>query len=120
MKTTFIGVLISGFLFSGSLLTGCSSQSPDDAVTSSSNPSPSGSMSEFPTEPSATALAMAAEVIGMTEEDAIQAIEGISSEQLTARVVRRDDSNYAITEDYSLSRINLEIDNGIVTKTWIG
>ena len=120
MKTTFIGAIVSGFVFSGLLLTGCSSDSPDDAVTSSTNPSPSVSFSDFPTEPSATALAVASEVIGMTEELAIQTIEGISSEQLTARVVRRDDSTYAITEDYSLSRINLEIDNGIVTKTWIG
>ena len=117
MKTTVIGVIVAGLL-----LTGCSSQSPDDAVksTSSNNPSPSASFSEFPTEPSSTALAVAAEVIGMTEEDAIQTIEGISSEQLTARVVRRDDESYAVTEDYSLSRINLEIDNGIVTKTSIG
>jgi hypothetical protein len=65
-------------------------------------------------------LAVAAEVIGMPEELAIQTIEGISSEQLTARVVRRDDENYAVTEDYSLSRINLEIDAGIVTKAFIG
>ena len=117
MKTTVIGVIVAGLL-----LTGCSSQSPDDAVksTSSNNPSPSASFSEFPTEPSSTALAVAAEVIGMTEEDAIQTIEGISSEQLTARVVRRDDESYAVTQDYSLSRINLEIDNGIVTKTSIG
>jgi len=117
VKTTVIGVIVAGLL-----LTGCSSQSPDDAVksTSSNNPSPSASFSEFPTEPSSTALAVAAEVIGMTEEDAIQTIEGISSEQLTARVVRRDDESYAVTQDYSLSRINLEIDNGIVTKTSIG
>ena len=117
MKTTVIGVIVAGLL-----LTGCSSQSPDDAVksTSSNNPSPSASFSEFPTEPSSTALAVATEVIGMTEEDAIQTIEGISSEQLTARVVRRDRESYAITEDYSLSRINLEIDIGLVTKTSIG
>lgn len=115
MKTILIGVIVSGFL-----LTGCSSQDPDAAVTSTTNPSPNASYSDFPTEPSATAVAVAAEVIGMTEVLAIQTIEGISAEQLTARVVRRDDSNYAITEDYSLSRINLEIDNGIVTKTYIG
>lgn len=101
-------------------LTACSNQSPDNAVTSTNNPSPSTSSSDFPTEPSATAIAVAAEVIGMTEALAIQTIEGISVEQLTARVVRRDDSNYAITEDFSFSRINLEIDNGIVTKTYIG
>jgi uncharacterized protein YcfL len=115
MKTMFIGVFVAAFL-----LTGCSSESPDDAATSITNPSPNASFSEFPTEPSATVLAVATEVIGMTEVDAIQTIEGISSEQLTARVVRRDGESYAITEDYSLSRINLEIDKGIVTKTYIG
>jgi hypothetical protein len=115
MKTKLSGALIIMLA-----LTACSNQSPDDAITSTNNPSPSASYSEFPTEPSATALAVAAEVIGMTEEQAIQTIEGISSEQLTARVVRRDDSNYAITKDFSFSRINLEIDNGIVTKTYIG
>jgi hypothetical protein len=56
----------------------------------------------------------------MTEEQAIQTIEGISSEQLTARVVRRDDENFAVTMDYRINRINLEIDNGLVTKTFIG
>lgn len=115
MKTILIGVIVSGFL-----LTGCSSQDPDAAVTSTTNPSPNASYSDFPTEPSATALAVAAEVIGMTEEDAIETIEGISSQQLTARVVRRDGESYAITEDYRLSRINLEIDNGLVTRTYIG
>jgi hypothetical protein len=34
-------------------------------------------------EPSATVTAVAQEVIGMTEEEAIQTIEGVSSEQLT-------------------------------------
>ena len=115
MKTKLSGALIIVLA-----LTACSSQSPDDAATSITNPSPDASFSEFPTEPSATVLAVATEVIGMTEVDAIQTIEGISSEQLTARVVRRDRESYAITEDYSLSRINLEIDNGIVTKTYIG
>jgi hypothetical protein len=114
MKTKLSGALVAVLA-----LTACSDQSRDDAVTSTNNPSPSGSYSEFPSEPSATVVALAAEVIGMTEELAIQTIEGISSEQLTARVVRRDGESYAITEDYSLSRINLEIDNGIVTKTYI-
>ncbi len=115
MKSKLLGTLI--ILLA---LTACSGQNPDDAVNSSNLPAPTSLPSEFPTEPSATAIAVAAEVIGMPEELAIQAIEGISSEQLTARVVRRDDENYAVTEDYSLSRINLEIDSGIVTKTSIG
>lgn len=115
MKTILIGVIVSGFL-----LTGCSSQDPDAAVTSTTNPSPNALYSDFPTEPSATAVAVAAEVIGMTEVLAIQTIEGISVEQLTARVVRRDDEFYPMTMDYRINRINLEIDNGLVTKTSIG
>jgi hypothetical protein len=112
--------LLAGAIVAMLALTACGSQSPDDAVTSTAMPAPTGLPSEFPTDPSATALAVAAEVIGMPEELAIQTIEGISSEQLTARVVRRDDENYAVTEDYSLSRINLEIDVGVVTKAFIG
>jgi hypothetical protein len=71
-------------------------------------------------EPSDTAQAVAAEVIGMSEADAIQTIEGVSSEQLTYRVTRRDDESYPMTMDYRLDRINLEIDNGVVTKASIG
>ena len=115
MKSTLIVAFVSALL-----LTGCSSQNPDAGVTSTAMPSPNVSSSDMQFEPSATALGVAEEVIGMSEEEAIQTIEGISSEQLTARVVRRDGESYAITEDYSLSRINLEIDNGIVTKTSIG
>ena len=83
-------------------------------------PTPQNSSSDTQLEPSATTQAVAVEVIGMSEEDAIQTIEGISSEQLTARVVRRDDENFAVTMDYRLDRINLEIDNGVVTKASIG
>ena len=101
-------------------LTACSSQSPDNGVTSSTMPTPETSSSDMQLEPSQTAIAVADEVIGMSESEAIATIEGISSEQLTARVVRRDDENYAITMDYRLNRINLEVDNGIVTKTFIG
>lgn len=56
----------------------------------------------------------------MTEAEAIQTIEGVSSEQLSVRITRRDGENYAMTMDYRIDRINLEIDNGIVTKSSIG
>ena len=101
-------------------LSACGSQSPDNGVTSSTMPTPQTSSSDMQLEPSETALAVADEVIGMSEAEAIATIEGISSEQLTARVVRRDDENYAVTMDYRINRINLEIDNGLVTKTYIG
>jgi len=36
------------------------------------------------------------------------------------RVVREDSNNYAITLDLDFDRINLELDNGIITKCDIG
>ena len=111
---------LSGALIIMLALSACSNQSPDSGVTSSTMPTPQSSSSDMQLEPSETAQAIAAEVIGMSEEDAIQTIEGISSEQLTSRVVRRDDENYAVTMDYRINRINLEIDAGLVTKTSIG
>lgn len=71
-------------------------------------------------EPSETAQAVAAEVIGMTEAEAISIIEIVSSEELTYRVTRRDGESYPMTMDYRLDRINLEINNGVVTKASIG
>jgi hypothetical protein len=115
MKAVFAPALVAVMA-----LTACTSAIPDNGVTSSTMPAPQPTDSGMQLEPSKTAQAVAAEVIGMPEAEAIATIEGISSEQLTARVVRRDDENYAVTMDYRLNRINLEIDNGIVTKTFIG
>jgi hypothetical protein len=83
-------------------------------------PTPESSSSDMQFEPSETVKAIAAEVIGMTEAEAIATIEGVSSEKLTYRVVRRDDESYPMTMDYRLDRINLEIDNGLVSKASIG
>ena len=115
MKSVFIGACISGML-----LTGCSAASPDQGVTATSMPSPDISSSDMQFEPSETALGVAKEVIGKTESESISLIEGVSSEKLSARVVRRDDENYAVTMDYRLDRINLEIDGGLVTKAYVG
>lgn len=101
-------------------LTACSSQGPDTGVTSTAMPTPDSSSSDMHFEPSATVIAVSQEVIGMTEEEAIQTIEGKSGEELDYRVVRRDDESYPMTMDYRINRINLEIDKGIVTKTSIG
>jgi hypothetical protein len=115
MKTKLSGALILMLA-----LTACSNQSPDSGVTSSAMPTPQSSSPDMQFEPSATVIAVSQEVIGMTEEQAIQTIKGISSEQLDYRVVRRDDESYPMTMDYRINRINLEIDNGLVTKTSIG
>ena len=70
--------------------------------------------------PSDVAEAIASEVIGMSESEAIATIEAVTDPPLSARVVRRDDENFAVTMDYRLDRINLEVDDDIVTKTSIG
>jgi hypothetical protein len=36
------------------------------------------------------------------------------------RIVREDSINYVITMDFRFDRINLEIDNGVITKCDIG
>jgi hypothetical protein len=112
--------LLAGTVVAMLALTACSNQIPDSGVTSTAMPTPDSSSSEMQFEPSTTVIAVSQEVIGMTEEQAIQTIEGISSEQLDFRVVRRDDESYPMTMDYRINRINLEIDDGLVTKTSIG
>lgn len=101
--------------------TGCANHSPDTSVTSTTIATPTTQPS-VPGElvASETAKQLCKEVIGLTEEQAVETIESISSEKLTARITRRDDESFAVTEDYSVSRLNLEIDNGLVTKCTIG
>ena len=115
MKSMILGVLTATLA-----LTACSPQNSNPEVTSSYLPAPTESGSDMEFAPSAAAQAVADEVIGMSEAEAIETIAGISSEALTSRIVRRDDENFIVTMDYRLDRINLEIDNGIVTQASIG
>ncbi len=115
MKTKILGALIAALA-----LTACSAENSDSEATSTALPAPESSGSEMQFEPSETATAVSIEVIGMTEAEAIATIEGVSSEQLTYRVTRRDGESYPMTMDYRLDRINLEIDKGVVTKSSIG
>ena len=119
MSKKIIGIFVAALVVSG-----CSAndpgatQEPSTGVTATAMPTPQSSDYQF--EPSPTVTALSQEVIGMTEEEAIQTIEGVTSKEVTYRVTRRDDENYAMTMDYRINRINMEIDNGIVTKTSIG
>ena len=115
MKSMILGVLTATLA-----LTACSPQSSNPEVTSSYLPAQTESGSEMELAPSDTAQAVADEVIGMSEAEAIETIAGISSEALTSRIVRRDEESFMITMDYRLDRINLQIDDGIVTTTSIG
>jgi hypothetical protein len=67
--------------------------------------------------PSDEALAMTTDVLGMAEAEAQAALEDSG---LTFRVVSRDGTGLAVTDDYSVSRINVAIVDGRVTEATIG
>ena len=100
------------------MLSSCSNPG-DSTATSTTNPSPNASLvTELPDmEPTQATKDMAKKVIGMHEKDAIAAIEGMGD---SYRIARRDDETFALTMDYRPDRINLEIDNDIVTAANIG
>ena len=69
--------------------------------------------------PDSMTLALAEEVIGLPEEEAIKLI-GNKSGQIMYRIVKRDGESFPITMDYRLDRINLEITQGTVTYAYVG
>jgi hypothetical protein len=54
---------------------------------------------------------LACQIVGMTKAEAIAAIEGAG---LSYRIAIEDGEGFALTEDYTDSRINLEIVYGLV------
>jgi hypothetical protein len=54
---------------------------------------------------------LACQIVGMTKAEAIAAIEGAG---LAYRIASEDGESFALTEDYTDSRINLEIVTGLV------
>jgi hypothetical protein len=54
---------------------------------------------------------LACQIVGMTKAEAIAAIEGAG---LSYRIAMEDGEGFALTEDYTDSRINLEIVYGLV------
>lgn len=57
------------------------------------------------------------ELIGLLEK---KAINYISSYGYSYRITKRDDKLYPIKMDHCKTRINLQIENGLVTKADIG
>ncbi len=70
-----------------------------------------------PTSISDETQALAAQVVGMSEAAAKAAVEAADH---TFRVVARDGEQYAVTEDYSTTRINVTIEDGKVTEASVG
>ena len=110
-------VVVAGLL----VMTACGSVSSGDGTISTFNPNPDVTVS-IPTEEEMQeqlerSEEFAATLIGLAEQEAVGAIE---AEGLTPRVVARDGEYYAVTEDYSVSRINLVIELGVVTEATVG
>lgn len=61
--------------------------------------------------------ALAEQVVGMSEATAKAAVEAADH---TFRVVARDGEQFAVTEDYSTTRINVTIEDGKVTEATVG
>lgn len=72
-----------------------------------------------PSEPeiSDATLAVAEDVVGMTEAEAQAAVEDAG---LAFRVVSRDGEGLAVTDDYVVTRVNATIVDGVVTETSVG
>ena len=70
-----------------------------------------------PTAISDETQALAAQVVGMSEAAAKSAVEAADH---TFRVVARDGEQFAVTDDYSTTRINVTIEGGKVTEATVG
>ena len=70
-----------------------------------------------PSNPVAITNAQAATLIGMKKEAAISCIQSLSGSH---RIAQEDGENFALTQDYSNSRVNLSVDEGFVTKVTVG
>lgn len=92
--------------------TGSGAQDPDDVARSDTDP---GNCLDDPLPlPEA---ASPSGLIGLTEAEAMQVAEGAG---LVSRVVSRDGEQFPITKDYRLSRVNLTVNDGVVTAVYVG
>lgn len=110
-------ILVSGLF----VVAACGSGSSGDESVSTFEPDPDVTIS-IPTEEELQEQLRRTEefaltVIGLAEQDAVDAIE---AEGLIARVVAREGEYYVVTEDFAYSRINLVIESGLVTEATAG
>ena len=56
-------------------------------------------------------------LIGLMEQEAVYLIK---AHRLTYRVTKRDGNAFIVTRDYKHDRVNLEFENGKITKASIG
>ena len=106
-----IGLLLASITFILGLITGAS-----NAQVSSPRTDPAPYCFEDPapdqfSEKHAATKVVACQVMGMTKAEAIAYIE---SAELSYRIASEDGESFALTEDYTDSRINLDIIVGLV------
>ena len=106
-----IGLLLASITFILGIITGASNASVSSPRATPApycfeDPSPQ----EFSEKHAATKVA-ACQVLGMTKAEAIAYIE---SKELSHRIASEDGESFALTEDYTDSRINLDIIIGLV------
>ncbi|NBU22734.1 MAG: hypothetical protein EBS38_02315 [Actinobacteria bacterium] len=106
-----IGALASSIAFVLGLITGA-----DNAMVSNPRSEPAPYCFEDPspdqfTKKHVQTKIVACQVMGMTKAEAIQYIE---SKGLSYRIASEDGESFALTEDYTDSRINLDILVGLV------
>lgn len=51
-------------------------------------------------------------IIGKTEEEGVKFL---SENNIDFRIVRKDDTNYIVTYDFKPNRVNVELDNDVIT-----
>ena len=106
-----VGLLLASIAFILGLITGAS-----NAQVSAPRSSPAPYCFDDPapgqfSEKHAKTKVIACQVMGMTKAQAIAYIE---AEGLTVRIASEDGESFALTEDYTDSRINLDIIVGLV------
>ena len=121
MITTRTRILAAGVVLAGAaLLGGCGSTddgSEPAAGGTATSTTPLASSTEEPMMDDAKVEQVAASVVGMSEDDAVKAIEAAG---YTSRVVERDGKSFPVTMDVRGDRINLTIADGKVTKATVG
>jgi hypothetical protein len=106
-----IGLLLASITFILGLITGASNAS---VSTPRATPAPYCFEDQTPEQFSEKHVAtkvVACEVMGMTKAEAISYIE---SKDLSYRIASEDGEGFALTEDYTDSRINLDIMVGLI------
>lgn len=110
---------VSVVLFLVATLSSCSSSDDSFTITPSVNKEfPSGTVEDVIDAELVQSQEIASKVVGLPISEATNYVESFDGRSV--RIVREDSESYAVTMDYSVTRINIEVDKGIVSKAFVG